>query len=145
MIAVRPILSPVTAAEAIKLLVIAVRPILSPVIAAATMLLALMDVRPYLSPVIVPERLATGIVPSVGTITDTRLLRYDTRILPEPDDGASVNVKVVLPFTVYEVNGSCCTLLTSTSISRVAYTIRAKVKVVVLPSPLKDSVNDVND
>ena len=50
-IAVKPILSPVTADEAIRLLVIAVRPILSPVTAAETIKLLVIAVKPILSPV----------------------------------------------------------------------------------------------
>ena len=66
-------------------------------------------------------------------------------MLPVPEDGASVKVRVCVPFTVYASYGSCWTLLTITSMSEALYTALDNVTVVVLPSPLNLSVRDVND
>jgi hypothetical protein len=66
-------------------------------------------------------------------------------MLSVPEDGASVKVRVCVPFTVYALNGSCWTLLTITSMSEGLYTALDNVTVVALPLPLNLSVRDVND
>ena len=143
-IAVRPILSPVTAADAIRLDVIAVRPILLPVIDELTILFALIDVRPILSPVIAPVASLTPVTePSDGTIDEAPNPRNTTWILEEPVGGASENVRVV-PLKLYD---SICWRIPPTNIisELVATGASRKVKLTVLLSPLKVSIAKVAD
>ena len=144
LIDVRPILSPVTAADAIRLDVIAVRPILLPVIDALTILFALIDVRPILSPVIAPVASLTPVTePSDGTIDEAPNPRNTTWILEEPVGGASENVRVV-PLKLYD---SICWRIPPTNIisELVATGASRKVKLTVLLSPLKVSIAKVAD
>ena len=154
LIDVRPILSPVTAADAIRLDVIAVRPILSPVIVAdailspvideLTILFALIDVRPILSPVTAPAASLTPVTePSDGTTDEAPNPRNTTWILEEPVGGASENVRVV-PLKLYD---SICWRIPPTNIisELVATGASRKVKLTVLLSPLKVSIAKVAD
>jgi len=144
LIDVRPILSPVTAADAIRLDVIAVRPILSPVTAADAIRLDVIAVRPILSPVIAPAASLTPVTePSDGTIDEAPNPRNTTWILEEPVGGASENVRVV-PLKLYD---SICWRIPPTNIisELVATGASRKVKLTVLLSPLKVSIAKVAD
>ncbi len=142
LIDVRPILSPVTAADEIRLDVIAVKPILSPVIDVLTILFELIAVRPILSPVTAPVASLTPVTePSDGTTDEAPNPRNTTWILEEPVGGASVNVSVV-PLKLYD---SICWRIppTNTMSELVAAGASRKVKLTVLLSPLKVSIAKV--
>ena len=74
-----------------------------------------------------------------GVPVKVRVVPETAYILPVPLAGVPVKVRVV-PETVYATFGSCLTFPTNTSMSVASKTDLLKVNAVVLPSPLKLSL-----